>query len=102
MYYIIEVPYKININRINNKYMSILNRPGWLNQLALNEMRSSRHAGLLDLSIVQKQLADKKIVYFEDDHEAYEYNINRKIKYMPAYRKLCFLAILISLSITSS
>ena len=41
--------------------MSILNRPGWLNQLALNEMRSSRHAGLLDLSIVQKQLADKKI-----------------------------------------
>lgn len=41
--------------------MSILQRPGWVNQISLNEARSSRHAGLLDLSIVQKQLADKKI-----------------------------------------
>ena len=41
--------------------MSILNRPGWVNQITVNEARSSRHAGSLDLSIVQKQLADKKI-----------------------------------------
>jgi antitoxin component of MazEF toxin-antitoxin module len=41
--------------------MSILNRPGWTNRQLLNEARVARHASSLDLSLIQKQLADKKI-----------------------------------------